>query len=406
MGATLLFKQKMRMTAMLNINKKAWFDITNDDIKVFLSAFAGEANNDENFFFEFKDSAVNNQKITNEVCAFANTYGGYIFIGVSDTKEISGCGNWSEERIQNLICDCVSPLPSYDARRFLVDDKNLLIIKIDEGSRQPYLTNKGEILERISSGCRKLVSEERLSTIYRRNKEQQKRIEKKLTLEPINTGRNDFPNNIVAVVDVGFEVISNDDFNLQKDFYSCNPNDIYNKFMELGISSVYRVGNCLNIAFGNVTMNSADGELDTMLQAGLNNFMVMYPEGSVKLRCILSVAKDGNVYVDNIMSSLTAYRSVYEYLFPDFEKKFFYASKYEQLQVVKSFKPRLKESVENAFEEGELAVGHIIYTGGRISSYGYWQIDKSSFESVGEEYSAKRILDVLFRTSYSIMGMM
>ena len=44
--------------------------------------------NDENFFFEFKDSKVKNQKIINELCALSNTYGGYIFIGVSDEKEV------------------------------------------------------------------------------------------------------------------------------------------------------------------------------------------------------------------------------------------------------------------------------------------------------------------------------
>lgn len=227
---------------MLHIGGKLWFELNNDDIKAFLHAFSGEVDNDENFFFEFKDSKVGNQKIANEICAFSNTYGGYIFIGVSDKKEITGCGDWSEERIQNLICDSITPLPNYDVRKFVVDDKTLIIIKVEEGSRPPYMTNKGEIFERISSGCRKLVNAERLSAIYNRNREQQERLEKRLQVEPINVTRSDFPNNIVAVADLGFEIITNDELKFQREFYHCNPKEILNRLKDKGITSVYRVG--------------------------------------------------------------------------------------------------------------------------------------------------------------------
>ena len=131
---------------MNDINGKLWTELKNGDIDEFLSAITGEADNDENFFFEFKDSEVNNQKIANEICAFSNTYGGYIFIGVSDSKEITGSDRWTEERIQNLVCDSITPLPSCAIRRFVVNGKSIIVIKVDEGSRPPYITNKGDQL--------------------------------------------------------------------------------------------------------------------------------------------------------------------------------------------------------------------------------------------------------------------
>ncbi|MGN0576922.1 MAG: helix-turn-helix domain-containing protein [Ruminococcus sp.] len=38
-----------------------------------------------------------------EVSAFANTYGGYNFLGVDDDKTISGCAEWTEQRTHNAI---------------------------------------------------------------------------------------------------------------------------------------------------------------------------------------------------------------------------------------------------------------------------------------------------------------
>lgn len=396
---------------MLNINNKRWFELNNEDVGTFLKAFTGEVDNDENFFFEFKDADVKNQKITNEVCAFANTYGGYIFIGVSDNKDIVGCGEWSEERIQNLICDSITPLPSYDIRKFIIDGKSLVIVKVDEGSRPPYITNKGEIFERVSSGCRKLVNSDRLSAIYRKTQEQQTRIEQRLKFEPINIQRKDFPNNIVAIVDMGFEIITNDYLNFYKDFFSYKLDDILDKFSEEGISSLFRVGNTLVASYGNVTRNSGNEESEIMLQAGINNCMVIYPDGAVKTRCILIAKEDDSVKIDTVISSMSAYRGLYEFLFPDLWGKFVYASKYEQLNVIKSFRPDFSAGLMESFEkwpqfrERKLQMGNIIFTGCRIPSYGYLQIDKKLFEQLGDEYTEEVLFDELFHSSYSFMGM-
>ena len=133
---------------MININGKEWALLEATDIQETFS----EHDFDESFYFEFKDDRVTTQKLIKEVSAFANTFGGYIFIGISDDKKIEGCTAWNEQRIHTTIHDSISPTPSFDVKKFTCNTKIVYIIKIDEGAEPPYVTNEGRIYERLSSG--------------------------------------------------------------------------------------------------------------------------------------------------------------------------------------------------------------------------------------------------------------
>lgn len=133
---------------MININGKEWNEVIADDIVTLLS----DKDLDETFFFEFKSNDVNSNGLAKEISAFSNTYGGYIFIGVSDDKQVEGAPDWSEQRIHTIIYDCLSPVPIFDIKRFTIDAKTLFVIRIEEGTEPPYVTNKGLIYERVSSG--------------------------------------------------------------------------------------------------------------------------------------------------------------------------------------------------------------------------------------------------------------
>ena len=75
---------------MVNINGKEWMDLTPADIQYAIS----EIDFDESFYFELKDDRVSPKKMMEEVSAFSNTFGGYIFLGISDDKQIEGCAEW------------------------------------------------------------------------------------------------------------------------------------------------------------------------------------------------------------------------------------------------------------------------------------------------------------------------
>lgn len=395
---------------MLNINGKLWHELTSNDIHKFLNSFSGETENDENFFFEFKASDVSNSKIVDEVTAFSNTYGGYIFIGVSNDKKCSGCGDWNEERIQNTICDNITPLPSFDVRKFIVEDETVLIIKVDEGSRPPYITGKGYIFERVSSGCRKITSSERLSDIYRKRRDLQERLTTRLEFESISPLSQYFPNNIVAILDIGFEVITNNDLDFRRKFYQYNPKDVYLNFKEDGISSVNRIGTTFVISFGEARQNVNGDEKRILIQSNLNDFMILHPDGSVKYRCILTSDENGYVNISYIIASLNVFRRVYEYLIPDLFKKFVYASKYENLHVIKSFIPHFDiNTTQSLMKRGVLDneiidSPNIVFTGGRVPSYGFNTIDKNFFDQIHEEYINVNLLEELFSSAFSTVG--
>ena len=65
-----------RRKRMLGINGKQWNDIQWTDVEEFLNEI------EESFFFEFKKDEVSGAKLIKEIAALANTYGGYVFLGV------------------------------------------------------------------------------------------------------------------------------------------------------------------------------------------------------------------------------------------------------------------------------------------------------------------------------------
>lgn len=96
---------------MIKINGKKWDELQFSDVEQHLANMENE-----NFFFENKDDRVSNSNLVKEISAFANTFGGYIIIGVDDDCQISGCKQWNEERINNVIHDSLSPTPIVDIK--------------------------------------------------------------------------------------------------------------------------------------------------------------------------------------------------------------------------------------------------------------------------------------------------
>ena len=88
---------------MMNINNKSWEKLRATDIVKFLSDI------EESIFVEFKSDDEAPNKLVKEISAFANTYGGYILLGVSDDKSVSGCTKWSEQRIHTVVHDSLFP---------------------------------------------------------------------------------------------------------------------------------------------------------------------------------------------------------------------------------------------------------------------------------------------------------
>ena len=157
---------------MININNKEWGKLRLSDIQKHLSG-----DDDESFFFEYKEDDVKPDHLIKEVSAFANTYGGYIIIGVNDNKEIIGCSKWTEQRISTTIHDSLTPIPVFDVKKIKTPNSKILIIKIEEGTNPPYITGKGYIYERISSGSFPIKESYKLSKLYDKKTDNLKKID-------------------------------------------------------------------------------------------------------------------------------------------------------------------------------------------------------------------------------------
>ena len=138
---------------MIGINGKSWDEVKSSDIKSILERISGEDSIfDESIFFEWKADKESSSKLAKEICAFSNTFGGYVFLGINDDRTIGGCEQWTEQRIHTTVFDSITPTPQIDVKRFVVENKTILVIRVEEGSVPPYITNEGRIYSRLSSG--------------------------------------------------------------------------------------------------------------------------------------------------------------------------------------------------------------------------------------------------------------
>lgn len=187
---------------MILINNREFSKLKYSDVEEFLN----NTDLDESFFVEFKNDDVSTKGLAKEICAFSNTFGGYIFLGVEDNKTITGCAKWTEEKINNVLRNHISPNPSFDIKRLSKNEKKIYIIRIDEGVNPPYITNNGVIYERISSSSNPVSDSATINRILEKRKDNIKKIENKIYIEPIKENIN----NLCGYLDFCFSVLSRD----------------------------------------------------------------------------------------------------------------------------------------------------------------------------------------------------
>lgn len=398
---------------MININGKQWNELTYQDIE------SAIIDNDESFFFEYKEDDVKPEKVVQEISAFSNTFGGYIFIGVSDNKEIKGCKKWDEQRVHITIHESMSPIPLFDVKKFIIsDNKNILVIKIDEGLELPYMTNKGMIYERISSGTFCVKDSSKLTQMYYKNEHQLKKTEEKLSI-PFTNGKI---GNIYGYIDVGFELkTSNQELLFKKfnDFDICSfARQQYERGDELR-QHITKCGNSIIVSLDG--LSSSSGEMP----AHVNNFAEYMIDGSVKFRTLIMKNSPNEKNVNMIYNILTAqtFEYYYKIMFGDILTDVFTgAKKYESLICLEQFYPRLfygdditKDDAllrEKDIKISKLIREHskyvaedLIITNNRIPKNGFYNVDRTIFNNPDYPMTIDNLIAELFESSFFRLGM-
>ncbi|MEK6858145.1 MAG: RNA-binding domain-containing protein [Nanoarchaeota archaeon] len=108
----------------------------------------------EGITLEFKTNISSN--LGKEICAFANTQGGKILLGVGDSGNVIGIKTTNElkSQIQSYARN-INPLINIDIET--VED--ILLIQVPEGDKKPYSVN-GQFFLRIGANCQQLNREE------------------------------------------------------------------------------------------------------------------------------------------------------------------------------------------------------------------------------------------------------
>lgn len=393
---------------MININGKEWSKVRLKDIEKFLVTIE----DDETFFVEFKTEDIRNEQLAKEICAFSNSYGGYVFLGVDDSKNIVGCNKWNELRINTVIYNCISPAPKFDIRKFkLENSKRLYIIKVEEGLVPPYVTNTGKIYQRISSSSDPVKDSFVLNTLYNKKEKYVRELENKLYIEPI---KGQEINNLCGYIDFGFGIVTRDVGKI----YECMDNANYEKIVsilkeEQNDYNITRVGYSICISIGKST--ASRGEQSVLIQSGVNNFMEIMADGSFRCRILFVSEPDNNIAnISPLVYIFSLFKEIYSAVFGEkFINNFIEAFKYEKLTVLKQFKPKYIVSGEAKYKDmyNEFYNDHvekygnnIIMTNNRIPLNSFMKIDKSMFDFYKKKFNSENLYGELFRTGYFNLG--
>ena len=121
----------------------------------------------EGFNAEFKVRVpAKVRELSQEVCAFANSGGGYLLIGVNDNGQIEGINidNSKRSAIQNAIRE-ISPAIQLDLYPVMVDDKKVWVLDVPSGKDKPYVLS-GAIYVREGANSQKLTTAEEIRSFF------------------------------------------------------------------------------------------------------------------------------------------------------------------------------------------------------------------------------------------------
>ena len=339
---------------------------------------------------------------------------------MSDDKKIEGCTNWNEQRIHTTIHDSLSPIPSFDVKKFTFEDnKNVYVIKVDKGLEPPYITNKGMIYERISSGSFPIKDSMKLTQLYYQRENELKRIEDKISIPPIN----ERVSNLFGYIDVGFQLNVSNTEEIQNAFLEFDINKYSESRWDGEPSScnINRVGNSI-ICKSNVLF-AGKGK---WLPANTGFFLEIMSDGSAKYRTLLLDSDDDknkvNIMINRHMSMV--FEDIYYAIFGDkISKNYIGAKKYEKLTTIFQFipyynygriylenMPEMKEKAEimqSIIEEREKINGiDIVLSSNRIPTHGLYTMDGNWFSKRKLQMDSKGITEALFSSSFNMLGYM
>ena len=166
-----------------------------------LEALKGVA---EGWYVEYKSQIVETHSFAKCLSSFANSYGGWLFVGISGdgascAESFSGIQD-SEvdhgvESLRNAAKDLLRPDVFYESRVFpgpiecigLREGSSILAVHVPEGSDPPYVHNNGRIYRRVgdSSDPKHETDRGTLDLLFERGMRTRSRLEERVMKSPV-----------------------------------------------------------------------------------------------------------------------------------------------------------------------------------------------------------------------------
>lgn len=119
---------------------------------------------------QFKRNVSNATSLAGEMVAFSNSGGGKIFIGVSDTGEITGLSSADINRLNSLVSNVASqnvrPPVNPKTENISLSEGLVMVITVFDGISKPYLDNQGAIWVKSGADKRKVTSREEMQRMF------------------------------------------------------------------------------------------------------------------------------------------------------------------------------------------------------------------------------------------------
>jgi len=114
----------------------------------------------EGYWVEYKSEFQSNKKIAKSIASFANTYGGWYFVGVEadQTRNVATniCGFSLTSvpdpiaKVRDIIKSRIDPVPVFHLRLVTLDqDKAVFVVHIPGNQETPFITTDGRIYRRV-----------------------------------------------------------------------------------------------------------------------------------------------------------------------------------------------------------------------------------------------------------------
>jgi Putative DNA-binding domain len=158
-------------------------EFTSEDLEVLKTVSEG-------WYVEYKREVPSASAIAKSITAFANTYGGWVFYGISEkSKAESVAGDFPGisiedadaflQRIRQAVANSAQPTPFYRARHIrgpvesigLLRDRCVIAVQVPWGNQAPYVHRDGRIYRRVGDGSEPTAENDRfvLDQLWRRS---------------------------------------------------------------------------------------------------------------------------------------------------------------------------------------------------------------------------------------------